>query len=165
LLWLTGGTAVSPALALGVVDQTWECRFKANAADGSIHDIVSNGSDGIRIDAAGNACVVAAGNAISNSINVCDGQWHSICIMLRQNSGGYNSGLFADGGNSNFTSTQSTVSNPVITISAAFGQIDEVRISNTGRIAGTSYPVAVSPFVFDQNTVALWHLDGNGTSG
>jgi hypothetical protein len=49
-------------------------------------------------------------------------------------------------------------------VSAAFrGQLDEVRLSNALRYAG-SFPRPIAPFVPDANTMALYHFDeGSGT--
>jgi hypothetical protein len=38
---------------------------------------------------------------------------------------------------------------------------DEIRISNTERYSGASYTVPTSAFTTDENTLALFHCDGN----
>ena len=43
------------------------------------------------------------------------------------------------------------------------GSIDEVRISNVARYTGTTYTVPASAFNPDSGTVALYHLEGDGT--
>lgn len=114
---------------------------------------------------------VAAGSigatSLTSSINIADGAWHHLAITLT----GTTATLWVDGGSGASGSTTSGLNLISATAIGAYGnsgsflwpgQVDEVRISSTARYTG-SFTRPSSAFADDGNTIALFHLEADGT--
>lgn len=108
---------------------------------------------------------VEAGPDLRGTTIVNNGADHHIALVVTPTG----SRLYTDGKQEATGNGSSGSFNKAITIGALAGLfvysgvIDEVRISNIERYTGTFTPSSTS-FTGDANTLALYHLDGNGVN-
>jgi lysophospholipase L1-like esterase len=113
-------------------------------------------------------CTTYSGQTLTSAVTINDGAWHHMALVLTNGA----PVLWVDG-----VSAVSAAAGPIVSGNTSsqmgvggygdlttldwIGAIDEVRISNTARYSAPFTP-PVAAFTTDANTVALWHLDGNG---
>jgi len=115
----------------------------------------------------GNAIFGRPGGAGASTVPIADGQWHHLALVVT----GTTFTLYVDGVSAvsqSYTSAMSLPDSAGIGIYGPVksfpytGQIDEVRISNVVRYSAAFTP-PTQAFARDANTVALFHLDEDGT--
>lgn len=126
-------------------------------------------------DASGNATArygtPASEVSLTSTKQIADGAWHHVAIVFSAGA----ASLYVDGSRVSTSATVKSTANDsggvkfylggineATTIYDWQGSLDEVRISNTARYAGTTYSIPAAEFTTDGNTADLWHLDGSG---
>jgi len=109
---------------------------------------------------------------ISTTNSLSDGKWHHLALLNQEGPNLQTTSFYVDG---QLKGSQKHLTpliygsgplllgldNPTSTAKSFIGQIDEVRISSSARyLANFSRPT--QPFIPDQTTIALYHLDGEG---
>lgn len=167
------GTTASGAWdsSIGTVE-AWVKRTATSLQVVAGNDNVSN--SGIWIGVAANGGVTGNGSGTPPQIggiasNLNDGNWHHIAYTFD----GTNESIYADGARADTraratpfvwgTGTYAIGGFGAATGFDFTGAIDEVRISNIVRYTGTSYTVPTAAFTDDANTIALYHLETDGS--
>lgn len=155
-LWLKNTNVSNNWVAIGREKHYW---IGSNSSTGNVQARYGAGTTGPSVPE----------TVLTGAVNICDGAWHHVALVFVAGAGslyvdgarvatdsnvrtaGTSTGGFCLGGWSSSTSNDWP------------GQIDEVRISNNARYTGTTYTVPSAEFISDANTVALYHLNSDGT--
>jgi hypothetical protein len=186
--WIKGNPADNTAAGCSTVHAAWgNGNVMIDRSVAGAGDIGDLGEFGVALFAGRVAFGVSRGSGgatLCGTRSVLDGTWHHIALTRQLMTGRMQ--IFVDGvldaelasnvntsGNLsyNLNRTAAAPTDAMLAfggdktgVSAAFhGQLDEVRLSNVLRYAG-SFPRPIAPFVPDANTMALYHFDeGSGT--
>lgn len=185
--WIKGTAADNTAAGCSTTVDGW--RTGNVVLDRDVNGAADFGDFGVSLFAGRVAFGVArgaAGATICGTRTVLDGNWHHVAVTRQRATGQLQ--LFIDGtldvqmannvntsGDVQYNVARATTfpaSDPFLMLGAekhdtgvSFrGLLDEVRVSNTLRYAG-SFSRPIAAFVTDANTMALYHFDeGSGTA-
>ncbi len=172
---LTGGSGTA-SIAVPAGSSTLEFWFTGPpVASGSFHVLVAlkapNNIDvsTVAIDGVGDFFIAGvSGNTSITGFALANNVRHHVAIVVDV-AGGFVYAFFDGTPRTTRSITGATPAATVLEITAAgagagWGTIDEVRVSNNVRYTA-SFTLPTGPFSNDANTIALYHLDGNGAAG
>ena len=161
---LTGGTG-SAALTMASGARTYEFFYQSATSPGTDTLLLGMPAypDGIYAGVSGTIKAFGPGpSVLSGTVAVANGARHHVALVDDGLGANASLKMFIDGVSDGSGSSLAHDANPTLNI-GGFGTIDEVRISKIARYTAAFTP-PTGPFVSDANTVALYHLDGNGAS-
>lgn len=169
---LSAGALIAAANgALAIATGTIEAWVKTTATSLQVLFGDDGSSHWLGMSAAGKA---TTNGGATSTVSINDGSWHHVAWVFN----GTIVTIYVDGAQSGTTASATGffVSNGAGATRTAIGDfgagaqghfrwvglVDEFRVSNVARYTGTFTP-PTSAFTGDASTVALYHLDGNGT--
>ncbi len=108
--------------------------------------------------------------SLSSSVNVMDGQWHHVALVLGPSGGRFfvdgvlvaSSATTASGAGTQYTSDLGVRTFPGATSFDWQGDVDEVEVWSTERYTSGFTPPTAPTANGTSGLISLWHLDGNG---
>lgn len=169
----TGTSALVSSTPISATVGTLEAWVKTSDAT-AVRVAVGNDANGgglwIGNNAAGKAACGVPGGLKQTAITISDGAWHHLALVTGS---GVQNGFYVDGvlADSTFAAVPFTFGATGATGIGGYGsstgndwngQVDEVRFSNIARYTSAFTPPTAA-FTDDANTLALFHLEADGT--